>query len=154
MLVFHELWLTGVNSASSTQLIDINNLGDFDFFKKSQNASVAFAGVWAEMRVKLAFNTIKLFSALRRITLDRDVWPFWRIFRVNFQPLVESWLGVWLDSISWALRLTNAAVNAFIRVDYQHVFAFVKAIHGANFHAIHIFAFNAVFSDDVGHGVP
>ena len=106
------------------------------------------------MGFKLAFNTIKLFGSFRRITLDRDVWPFWRIFRVNLQPLVEAWLGVWLDRVSWAFRLTNAAVNAFIGMDNQHVFAFVKAIHGANFHAIHIFAFDAVFSDDVGHGVP
>jgi hypothetical protein len=148
------LWLTGVNTASPTKLVDNDNLGDFDFSLKSQNALVAFAGVWAEMRVKLAFNTIKLFGALRRITLDCDVWPLWRIFRVDLQPFVETWLGVWLDRVSGAFRLTNATINAFIGVDNQHVLTLVKTVHGANFHAIHIFTFDAVFSDDVGHGVP
>src|SRR5271169_4748842 len=37
-------------------------------------------------------------------------------------------------------------------MDYQHVLAFVEAIDGADFHAIHIFATDAGFCDDIGHG--
>jgi hypothetical protein len=36
-------------------------------------------------------------------------------------------------------------------MDDQHVVALVKAVHGADFNAIGIFAFDAGFSDDVSH---
>jgi hypothetical protein len=36
-------------------------------------------------------------------------------------------------------------------MDDQHVFALVEAVHGANFNAIGIFAFDAGFGDDVSH---
>jgi hypothetical protein len=36
-------------------------------------------------------------------------------------------------------------------MDHEHIFALVETIHGANFDAIHIFAFDAVFDDDIGH---
>ena len=42
------------------------------------------------------------------------------------------------------------AVNAFVRVDHEHVLAFVETIHGAHFHAVHGFAANAALIDDVG----
>jgi len=37
-------------------------------------------------------------------------------------------------------------------MDYQHVLAFVEAIDGADFYAIHVFATDARFCDDIGHG--
>jgi len=106
------------------------------------------------MSVKLALNAIKGLGTLWRIALYGDVWPFWRIFRVDLQPLVETWLGIRLDGVGWAFRLANTAIDAFIGVDDQHVFAFIEAIHRTNFYAIHIFAFDAVFSDDIGHVHP
>jgi hypothetical protein len=36
-------------------------------------------------------------------------------------------------------------------MDDEHVLAFVEAVHGTDFHAIHVFALDAVFGDDVGH---
>jgi hypothetical protein len=36
-------------------------------------------------------------------------------------------------------------------MDDQHVFAFVEAVHRTHLHAIHEFALNAAFVDDVGH---
>jgi hypothetical protein len=38
-------------------------------------------------------------------------------------------------------------------VDHQHVFALVETVHGADFHAIHVFAFDAVLGDDIGHAL-
>jgi hypothetical protein len=38
-------------------------------------------------------------------------------------------------------------------MDNQHVFALVEAIYGANFHAVGIFALDAILCDDVGHDV-
>jgi hypothetical protein len=37
-------------------------------------------------------------------------------------------------------------------MDYQHVLALVEAVDGADFHAIHVFATDAGFCDDIGHG--
>jgi hypothetical protein len=106
------------------------------------------------MFLKFAFNTIKAFGILGGFTFNCDVWPFGGVFSVDLKPFVEARLGVWLYGVSWAFRLANATINAFIWMDNQHVFAFVEAIHRANFDAIHIFAFDAVFSDDVSHDYP
>jgi hypothetical protein len=106
------------------------------------------------MGLELVFYAVKFLGIAGSFTLYRDIWPFRGIFGVNFKPFVQAWLSVGLNGISGAFWLAYAAVNAFIRVDDQHVLAFIKAIHGANFHAIHIFALDAVFSDDVGHDGP
>ena len=106
------------------------------------------------MRVKFAFDTVKLFGTLRRIALNCDVGPFRGVFGIDLEPLVQTGLGVRLYGIGWAFRLAHPAINALVRVDDQHVFALIEAIYWANFYAIHIFAFNAVFSDDVGHFGP
>jgi hypothetical protein len=44
-----------------------------------------------------------------------------------------------------------AVIDALVGVDYQHVFALVEAIHGADFDAVHVFAFDAIVVDDIGH---
>ncbi len=36
-------------------------------------------------------------------------------------------------------------------MDHEHVLALVEAIHGANFHAVHVLALDAILDDDVGH---
>jgi hypothetical protein len=36
-------------------------------------------------------------------------------------------------------------------MNHEHVLPFVKAIDGANFHAIHELALDATFDDDVSH---
>jgi hypothetical protein len=36
-------------------------------------------------------------------------------------------------------------------MDHKHILPLVEAIHGANFDAIHVFALDAVFDDDIGH---
>jgi hypothetical protein len=104
--------------------------------------------------VELAFFAIKFLGVGGCFALYSDIWPFRGIFSVDLQPLIQARLGIGLYGIGWAFRLANAAINAFIGVDHQHVFAFIEAIYGANFHAIHVFALNAVFGDDVGHNGP
>jgi hypothetical protein len=36
-------------------------------------------------------------------------------------------------------------------MDDQHIFALVEAIHGTDLDAVHVFAFDAIIVDDVGH---
>jgi hypothetical protein len=45
---------------------------------------------------------------------------------------------------------TDPAIDAFVRVDHEHVLALVEAIHGAHLDAVHDFAANAALVDDVG----
>jgi hypothetical protein len=43
------------------------------------------------------------------------------------------------------------AIDALDRADDKHVFAFVEAVHGTDFYAVHVFAFDAIFGDQIGH---
>src|SRR6185312_242363 len=42
------------------------------------------------------------------------------------------------------------AIDAFVRVDDEHVFALVEAVHGAHVDAVHNFAANTALVDDEG----
>jgi hypothetical protein len=66
--------------------------------------------------------------------------------------LLEARFGVGLDCLGRAFRLADAAIDALVRVDDEHVLALVEAIDRAHLHAVHVLALDAVLSDDVGHG--
>jgi RNA polymerase sigma-32 factor len=80
---------------------------------------------------------------------DRNIWPDFRVFRIQRQRFLEPQLGVRLDRVDRAFRLADPAIDAFVRVDDEHVLALVEAVHGANLHAIHQLALDAAFVDDV-----
>ena len=86
-----------------------------------------------------------LFAFNRYVRPGRDV------FRIQLEPAFETWLSVRENGFGRALRFAHAAINAFIGVDHEHVFAFVKTVNGAHFDAIHIFASDAIVGDDEGH---
>jgi len=67
------------------------------------------------------------------------------------QPSLEPALGVRLDGVDRAFRLAHPAVDTLVRMDNQHVLALVETVDGANFHAVHVLALDAGFSDDIGH---
>src|SRR6201987_3501919 len=96
-------------------------------------------------------DALPLFSVRRRRLFCRDIWPNLRVFGIDAEPLLQTWLGVRLDRVNWAFRLAYAAIDAFVRVDDQHVFALVKTIDRANLNAVHVFAFDAIVVDDIGH---
>jgi hypothetical protein len=81
----------------------------------------------------------------------RDVGPDFCEICVDTQPLLGAGLSVGLDRIHRAFGFADAAIDAFVRVDHEHVFALIEAIHRADFHAIHVFAFDTIVVDDVGH---
>jgi hypothetical protein len=114
------------------------------------NRSVALARSFREVFLKLAFFAIKFLGVFRRIALDGDVWPFVSVFGVEPQPFFEARLGVRLDRFRRTFRLTNTAINAFIGMDHEHVFALVETIYGTDFHAVHVFALDAVVVHDIG----
>src|SRR4029077_16298614 len=54
-----------------------------------------------------------------------------------------------LDGIDGTLRLANATVDTFVRMDDEHILALVEAVHGAHCNAVHGFAANTAIVDDV-----
>ena len=81
---------------------------------------------------------------------DLNIWPDFRVFRIQRQPFLEPWFGISLDGIDGTFRFANATVDAFVRMDDEHILALVEAVHGAHSDAVHGFAANAALVDDVG----
>jgi hypothetical protein len=81
-----------------------------------------------------------------------DVGPLLGIVGVEGEPAFQAALGVGLDGLGRALRFADAAIDAHIRIDHDHVLALVETVHGADLDAVHILAFDAGVGDDVGHG--
>ncbi len=90
-------------------------------------------------------------GTFRGVALDGDVWPFWCVFGVELEPAFKARFRIRIYGVGGAFGFANATVDAFIRMDDQHVFAFVETIHRADFHAVHILALDAVLGDDIGH---
>src|ERR1700760_2842911 len=64
---------------------------------------------------------------------------FWGFSAGAGEPLLQARLGVRLDRIRRAFRFADTAVDAFVRMDHQHVVALVEAIYRADFDAIGVF---------------
>jgi len=76
--------------------------------------SVALAGLFAEVLLELAGLALEQFLVLGRFALEGDVRPDGGVVGVDPQPLaVGIVLGVRLDRVDRALRLTDAAIDAF-----------------------------------------
>lgn len=56
-----------------------------------------------------------------------------------------------VNGVDRALGNTDGAVDAFVGVNGQKIGAFAKAVHGADVDAIGVLAFDAGFSDGMGH---
>src|SRR5258708_10198251 len=113
----------------------------------------ALAGLGAEVLLELARLVLVGIGIRRRGTLAGDIRPFHRLVRVQLQPALSLGVRVGKDRLRRALRLAHSTVDALVGVDKRHVVALIKAIHRANFHAVHVFALDAVFRDDVSHSL-
>ena len=113
--------------------------------------SVALTLFGAEIFIEFTFFVPILIGVVRGRLLGRDIWPLIGILAIQFQPFLDHRLSVRLDCIDWTLRFADAAINALVRMDDEHIFALVEAIHGADLDAIGEFALDAIFVDDVGH---
>lgn len=100
---------------------------------------------------QLARASIIVFRVRLRLALRRYIGPNFRIFGIQAQPTVETWLGIRLDRLCGTFRFTDPAVDTFVRVNNKHVFTFVKAIDRTHLNAIQVFALDAVLNHNVGH---
>ena len=55
------------------------------------------------------------------------------------------------DSLCGALGHAKRAIDALVRVNSQKVGTLVKAVNRADFHAVRVFALDAVLSNNVSH---
>ena len=70
---------------------------------------------------------------------------------VEVEPDLEARFDIGFDRIDRAFGFAHAAIDAFVGVDDEKVFAFIEAVDGTDLHAIHVLAGDTVFSDDIGH---
>src|ERR1700723_2687219 len=119
--------------------------------KPTPQGSVASPSIGRKIFLELAFFALEILGVGRGFLLLGNIWPGFGIFAVHFKPLFEPRLGIRLDRVGGTFGLAHAAIDALVRMDDQHVLALVKAIDGADFNAVGIFAFDAGFSDDVSH---
>src|SRR6516165_5971001 len=120
---------------------------------KVASRSIALAGIGREVLLELVGDVLPLLGVRGVVVLGGDVGPNLRVFGVDGKPLLGAGLGIGLDGVDRAFGLAHPAVDAFVGVDDQHVLALVEAVHRTDFHAVGVFAFDAVVVDDVGHPV-
>src|SRR5437870_7250750 len=116
---------------------------------KASAKLLALAGFGAEVLLELVGLILVLVRVRRRRALARDVGPLHREVGVHLEPFLRLAVRVGDDRLGRALGLADAAVDAFVRMDHQHVVALVEAVDGADLHAVHVLALDAVFGDDV-----
>ena len=114
--------------------------------------AVASSRLIAEIFLIFPGFTRKFFAICRRFLHDRNIRPDLGELGIDLQPLAV-WiiLGIGLDRLNRAFRLANAAIDALIRVNDEHVLAFIEAVDRANLHTVHVFTLNAGVDDDIGH---
>ena len=116
--------------------------------KPMQAALIARPRIWREV-LKFVRLPLPLLPVGRGRFFDLNIWPDFRKFRIQRQPLLKPRFAISLDGIDGAFRFANATVDAFVRMDDEHVLALVEAVHGAHLDAVHSFAANAAIVDDV-----
>jgi len=109
------------------------------------------AGFGAEIFLELARFLAMLFGIGGRFALAGDVRPLRGVFAIELHPLLRRRIGVRNDRLDRAFRLADAAIDAFVGMDHQHVGADIEAIDRADLDAVLEFAPDAGFGDDVGH---
>ena len=116
---------------------------------------VACARLFAEIFLAFSFFSLIFLSVRQRIAFCSDNGPNFGIFCVNREPFaVGVILCVGDDRINRTFRLTDAAIDTFIGVDDEEVFAFIEAIHRADFNTVCELTFYAFIFDNISHVRP
>ena len=118
-----------------------------------RRASGALTGRLVEVLFEFVLFVAPFVGIGRRFALAGDIRPDIRELAVNLKILVGAVIRIRTNCFHRAFGFANAAIDAFVRVNHQHIFAFVEAVHRAYFDTIHEFAFDARILDDVRHTV-
>ena len=113
--------------------------------------SAAFAGGFGK-QIDLAILPVHFIGGRKRVFLRDDDRPKLGILAVELDPFLHVRFGVGSDRIRRAFGLADAAVNAFVWMNDEHVLAFIETVHRADFDAVGVFASDAGVIHDIGHG--
>ena len=70
---------------------------------------------------------------------------------VDVEPLFESRLRIRLEPINRSVGLANTTIDAFVRMDDEHVLALVEAVYRTHLDTVSVLAADTALVDDVGH---
>src|SRR3954469_8090408 len=119
-------------------------------FARRRGRTLTRAGVGAEELVELAVDAFVLVGILGIRLFAGDIRPRRGVFAVQLEPALGRRFAVGNDRFGRAFRLAYPAIDALVGVDDEHVLAFVETVDRAHLNAIHVFAADAGFGDDVG----
>jgi len=111
--------------------------------------SITYARI-GRKQVGLVGLALPILRIRRWLTFYGDVRPDLSIFRIDLEPLFETGLRVRFDCVNRAFWFANAAIDAFVGVNDEHVLALVEAVHRTHLDTVHVLAANAALIDDVG----
>src|SRR5258706_3412418 len=97
------------------------------------SASITRAGIWREV-LEFVRLPLPLLRVGRGRFFDRNIWPDFRVFRIQRQPFLNPRLGFRLDRVDRAFRHADPALDAFFRWDDEPVLARVEPFHWAHVH--------------------
>ena len=112
---------------------------------------ISLAGFGGEIFFEFSFDIYIVVGIGWGISLYGDIGPDAGVFSIQLKPFFHVRLSIGLNRIHRTFRFADAAVDAFVGMDHQHVLALIETIHRADFHAFHRFALDADFIDDIGH---
>src|SRR5882672_11487897 len=148
-LGFHFAHLRGIDRGGPA-LVDASGPD----IARTLSASITRAGIWREV-LEFFRLPLPLLRVGRGHFFERNIWPDFRVFRIQRQPFLKPRLGVWLDRVDRAFGLAHPAVDALVRMDNEHVLALIEAVDGAHLDAVHKLTANTAIIDDIGQlGVP
>jgi len=138
-----------ITAAAAPGWISWTALGSGTHTARALSASITRAGIWRQV-LEFVGLPLPLLGVGRGRFFDRNIWPDFRVFRIQRQPFLKPRLGVRLDRVDRAFRHADPTIDAFVRVDDEHVLALVEAVHGAHVDTVHDFAANTALVDDEG----
>ena len=104
------------------------------------------------MLFQLTSHVLEIIGVVWRVFFAGDVGPGFGVFQIQLYPGVHvAACGIGQNCLDRAFRLAHTTVDALVRVNDQHVFALIKAVHWTNFDAVHVLTLDALVVDDVRH---
>ena len=96
---------------------------------RTRSASITLAGIRREILefVRPPFPILRVRRGRFLSVMFGQIFAYWAFSNSHFS---SPQFGVRLDRVDRAFRLADAAIDTFVRVDDQHVLAFVEAVHG------------------------
>src|ERR1700687_2776070 len=82
-----------------------------DVAARALPASITRAGIWREV-LEFVRLPLPLLRVGRGRFFDRNIWPDFRVFRIQRQPFLKLRLGVGLDRVDRAFRHADPAIDA------------------------------------------